>query len=85
MGKSGEREAGASPQRSESEKRLETGRESDEEVGAVAQHATVPSEMRVRSSTETVGFGLLGDPYQSQFLGLSTCTGAGDLAWLEGR
>jgi hypothetical protein len=48
VGKSGEREAGASPQRSESEKRLETGREPDEAVGAVAsaQHATVPSEMR---------------------------------------
>ena len=46
MGKSGEREARASPQRSESEKRLETGREPDEAVGAVAQHATVPSEMR---------------------------------------
>jgi hypothetical protein len=43
VGKSGVREAGGSPQRSESEKRLETGRESDEAVGAVAQHATVPS------------------------------------------
>ena len=43
MGKSGEREAGASPQRSESAKRLEAGRESDEAVGAVVQHATVPS------------------------------------------
>ena len=35
VGKSGEREAGASPQRSESEKRLETGREPDEAVGAM--------------------------------------------------
>ena len=48
MGKSGEREARASPQRSESEKRLETGREPDEAVGAVAQHATVPSESEMR-------------------------------------
>ena len=48
MGKSGEREAGASPQRSESEKRLETGRESDEAVGAVVQHATVPGESETR-------------------------------------
>ncbi len=51
MGKSGEREAGPSPQRSESEKRLETGRESDEAVGAVGavvQHATVPSESEMR-------------------------------------
>ena len=49
-------------------------RESDEAMGAVAQHATVPSErdeMRfIRPSNETVGFGLLGDHYQSQFLGL---------------
>ncbi len=46
VGRSGEREAGASPQRSESEKtrRLEAGRESDEAVGAVVQHATVPGE-----------------------------------------
>jgi hypothetical protein len=46
--KSGEREAGASPQRSESEKRLEAGRESDEAVGAVVQHATAPSESETR-------------------------------------
>ncbi len=48
MGKSGERDGGASPQRSESEKRLETGRESDEAVGAVVQHATVPSASEMR-------------------------------------
>jgi hypothetical protein len=50
VGKSGEREAGASPQRSESEKRLEAGRESesDEAVGAVVQHVTVPGESETR-------------------------------------
>jgi hypothetical protein len=53
VGKSGEREAGASPQRSESETRLEAGRESDEAVGAVAQHATVPGESETRD--EAVG------------------------------
>jgi hypothetical protein len=37
MGKSGEREAGASSQRSESKKKLETGRESEEAVGAGVQ------------------------------------------------
>ncbi len=35
---------GGSPQRSESEKRLETSKESDEAMGAVVQHATVPSK-----------------------------------------
>ncbi len=50
MGKSGEREAGSSPQRSESEKRLEAGRESDEAVGAVVQHATAPSEIEMRDA-----------------------------------
>ena len=39
---------GASPQRRESEKRVETGRESDEAMGAVVQHATVPSESEMR-------------------------------------
>ncbi len=58
MGKSGEREAGVSPQRSESEERLEAGRESlaDEAVrvtgtlgaSAVVQHVTVPSESEMR-------------------------------------
>ncbi len=50
MGKSGEREAGASPQRSKSEERLVAGRESDEAAGAVVQlwHATVPSESGTR-------------------------------------
>ena len=40
--------AGASPQRSESERRLETGGVSDEAMGAVAPHATVPSASEMR-------------------------------------
>ena len=70
-----------------------TGRESDEAVGAVVQHATVPSESEMRDEAmgavaqratvpreceseieqrvcDSVGFGLLGDHYQSQVLGL---------------
>ena len=53
-------------------KLLKTGRESDDGCGcsACTQLYSVSVSVRVRSSTETVGFGLLGDRYQSQFFGL---------------
>jgi hypothetical protein len=94
---SGEREAGVSPQRSESEKRLETGREPDGAVGAVVQHATIPGE----SETRDEAMGAVAqratvprecESYIEQRLWASASwpepvfgvVGAGDLAWLEG-
>ena len=98
MGKSGEREAGARPQRSESEKRLEAGRESDEAVGAVVQHATVPSESEMRDEAmgavarATVPRECESEIEQRLWASASWVIttsvlgflGAGNLAWLEG-
>ncbi len=68
VGNSGERNARASPQRSQSERRLETGREPDGAMGAVAQHATgfsvIEIEQRgLRPHVDLLGIYTSQDPY----------------------